>query len=276
MGHGSRLQTHNVYSVYARVQMSAKASRRFNNSNGSVSNDEHETWWTEPLTAFVSFHTDNLRQHQHVIIVCLSRSSYAQNDGSSLVSSFKRCSGAKVCCFLFRSTFAPLSCLQKVETYLLTSGRCACAGLSSLNQLEREEEAYEAKMKGIADIQAALPIGVTPAIMARYEKKVKELRDTSNDMPAFKPVWNRQPQSEQPLPSLAHQSPGSMSRPASDFSFALSTPRSMQFHTPQQTPQSARSMASGDSSYNLDSSHDETSDVETPGSRMSTASTAGR
>ena len=127
-------------------------------------------------------------------------------------------------------------------------------------------------MKGIADIQAALPIGVTPAIMARYEKKVKELRGNANDVPSFKPVWNRQPQSEEPLPPLPHPSPGSISRPASDFSFALSTTRSMQYHTPQQTPQSARSRASGDTSYDLDSSHDETSDVDTPGSRMSTAS----
>ncbi|KAI2506986.1 hypothetical protein MHU86_7483 [Fragilaria crotonensis] len=168
------------------------------------------------------------------------------------------------------SSFAYPDRLMHKMTGALWFPRSKDAVEPSLNQLEREEEAYEAKMKGIADIQAALPIGVTPAIMARYEKKVKELRDTSNDMPPFKPVWNRQPQSEQPLPSLAHQSPGSMSRPASDFSFALSTPRSMQFHTPQQTPQSARSMASGDSSYNLDSSHDDTSDVET------TASSTGR
>jgi hypothetical protein len=57
---------------------------------------------------------------------------------------------------------------------------CASAGITSLNQLEREGEAYEAKMKGIADVQSALPIGVTPAIMARYEKKVKELRAMLN------------------------------------------------------------------------------------------------
>jgi hypothetical protein len=150
------------------------------------------------------------------------------------------------------------------------------AGLTSLNELEREEEAYEAKMKGIADVQSTLPIGVTPAIMARYEKKVKELRAHANDVAPFKPVWNRQPPLEEPLPLLSLQSPGSTSRPASDFSFALSTPQSMQYHTPRQTPQSARSMVSRDSSYNLDSSHDETVDADTPRSRMSTASSAAR
>jgi hypothetical protein len=146
-----------------------------------------------------------------------------------------------------------------------------------LNQLEREEEAYEAKMKGIiSDVQSALPIGVTPAIMARYEKKVKELRANANDKDSYTPVWNCQVPSEEAHQLLSLHSPGSNSRPVSDFSFALSTPQRMQYHTPQQTPRSARSMVSHDLSYNLDSSHDETVEVDTPQSRMSTASSAGR
>jgi hypothetical protein len=47
----------------------------------------------------------------------------------------------------------------------------------SLNQLEREEEAYEAKMRGIADVQTALPIGVRLLpLWLGCEKKVKELQ----------------------------------------------------------------------------------------------------
>lgn len=157
----------------------------------------------------------------------------------------------------------------------------------SLNQLEREEEAYEAKMRGIADVQTSLPIGVTPAIMARYEKKVKEIRESSDNADSkYKPhietlVWHRRRQHQAPV---LHESPQSPLRTSpslasrrmpdsSDHSFALSTPQSMQqYHTPQRTPQSAQSMFSGnDSSYNLDSSQDDrTLEQDTPGSLMST------
>jgi hypothetical protein len=150
----------------------------------------------------------------------------------------------------------------------------------SLTQLEHEEEAYEAKMRGIADVQTALPIGVTPAIMARYEKKIKELRESDNDdnsKPRVKTlVWHRRQQAsvqESPQPLPATPSLASRRPPDSEHSFALSTPQSIQFHTPQRTPQSAQSMMSGNSSYNLDSSHDDrTLERDTPGSLMSTVS----
>lgn len=148
----------------------------------------------------------------------------------------------------------------------------------SLDQLEREEEEYEAKMKGIAEIQATLPIGVTPAILGRYEKKVKEIRENADDKPSVQVLfWNRQQQSNVPITTNESPTPPqpmtpvSSRRPDSEFSFALSTPRSMAFNTPQRTPQSVRSMVSRDSSYNLDSSTDDTIQFDTPRSHISPA-----
>ena len=177
----------------------------------------------------------------------------------------------------------------------------------SLSQLEREEEAYEAKMKGIADFQVALPIGVTPAILTRHEKKLKELLQSdaykkSNDMATtFQPVWNnrRQLRQQQQLksPPIAADSPHSVGSrmshtPLSEFSFALSTPRGTtlqcaeyDYRTPQQTPPSSSrsnlTTAGGGptSSYNLDSSREEsdgeTWNLDTPRSRMSTSFGSG-
>lgn len=140
--------------------------------------------------------------------------------------------------------------------------------------MERDEEEYEAKVKGIADIQASLPIGVTPAIMTRYEKKVQEIKDSAEDRrPVIKTLfWNRVaettsriPESPQPMTPLSSQhqpmTPLSSRRAGSEFSFGLNTPQSMAQSMNLNTPQSM--VSRDDSSYDLDSSTDSISELNT-------------
>jgi hypothetical protein len=143
----------------------------------------------------------------------------------------------------------------------------------------------EARRRGIAEIQTPLPIGVTPVIMARYEKKMKDLHQSGykNDKPAFVPVWNREKKSAvKAVPclntfSLTSLSPVSVSCRSdnnSQHSLEMMTPReNLLFHTPERTPSSVRSRASVDSSYDLDSSREEPMiELDTPQSYMSTTS----
>lgn len=129
-----------------------------------------------------------------------------------------------------------------------------------------------------------LPIGVTPAIMSLYEKKVQEIRDSGDD---DRPVvttlfWNRKAgdsakeevaKTRMDVHSLPQQhvqpmTPLSSGRAESEFSFGLNTPQSMVQSINLNTPQSHNEM---DSSYNLDTSNDASLDLgnSTPQSRMS-------
>jgi hypothetical protein len=153
--------------------------------------------------------------------------------------------------------------------------------LLSLTQVERDEEIMEAKHRGISEIQTALPIGVTPVIMARYEKKMKDLHQTGsiNSKTSFVPVWNREKKSTaKVIPSLNSLSLPSLSPVSvschsdnSQQSQEMVTPReNLLFHTPERTPSSARSRESADSSYDLDSSREDAMiELDTPQSFMS-------
>lgn len=131
--------------------------------------------------------------------------------------------------------------------------------------MEREEEAYEAKMKGIAEIQASPPIGVTPEILSQYEKKVAELRESAlGDKTTIGTLfWNRNhnnPTAQDPPTPQQAMTPGSSRK--SEFSFGLDTPQSSRGLNTPLSIASSRNL-----SYELDTSNDETVQMETPQSR---------
>ena len=149
-----------------------------------------------------------------------------------------------------------------------------CQSKISLDQLEREEEEYEAKMKGIAEIQASLPIGVTPVILGRHERKMQELRESTDEGPSVQTLfWNRKPQHQdiQTIPNQFHRInlplPGTPA--AKSMSHAYGTPRSAM----------ATSSQGGDFSYSLDTPSNHGGDInsasillDTPMSHQSSGS----
>eukprot|EP00543_Licmophora_paradoxa_P009524 CAMPEP_0202476420 /NCGR_PEP_ID=MMETSP1360-20130828/93416_1 /ASSEMBLY_ACC=CAM_ASM_000848 /TAXON_ID=515479 /ORGANISM="Licmophora paradoxa, Strain CCMP2313" /LENGTH=179 /DNA_ID=CAMNT_0049103627 /DNA_START=955 /DNA_END=1495 /DNA_ORIENTATION=- len=64
---------------------------------------------------------------------------------------------------------------------------------SRLDDLEREEEEWNAKLQGISEIQTSVPIGATPLVMTRYEKKQLDAKSHDKEKPKIGvKFWNQQ------------------------------------------------------------------------------------
>mmetsp|Transcript_29214 Transcript_29214/g.44169 ORF Transcript_29214/g.44169 Transcript_29214/m.44169 type:complete len:190 (+) Transcript_29214:63-632(+) len=130
---------------------------------------------------------------------------------------------------------------------------------SSLDALEREEEELDAKMKGIAEIQASVPIGVTPAIMNRHDKKIQELKEMTDVGPTVTTLfWNlkrKDPNDSnddsQSVGRNSLRNDDIMSTPGSALMTPLSARRQESEFSLCTTPRSAR--RSHDFSYSLES-----------------------
>lgn len=109
---------------------------------------------------------------------------------------------------------------------------CSCCCHYRLDILERQEQVYAAKQTTLAQVPAAAPIGVTPAIMAKIEKQIQEgPNETLTHKEYF---WNRKnlfssAKLEQGSVHSHHalDTPTSNRGPGANSSFNLDTPASI-------------------------------------------------
>lgn len=100
--------------------------------------------------------------------------------------------------------------------------------LYRIDLIERNEDAYAAKQRSLAQVQALAPIGVTPAIMAKIEKQIHDGPDERRK-PAKEYFWNRKivnDTMEEDSVQSTYRMETPKSRTSEGASFSLETPGS--------------------------------------------------